>query len=588
MTTTDLYGIEGQVLDGQFRVDRAIGEGGFSVVYRGLHIGLDEPVAIKCLKLQGSLQSSVVDGIVRRFRDESKIHYRLSRGSLHIARTIAAGTTMAPATGALVPYMVLEWLEGYTLAEELRARRMRGEQGRSLSEVIRLLDPVAEAMAFAHAQGVVHRDLNPSNIFVAHAQGTSKLKVLDFGVAKIISDHALSLGPRVATIGQIRMFTPAYAAPEQFHDALGAIGPYTDVYSFAVLVVELLADRAPIEGEHIGEYADHALDPSRRPTPRSMGVAVGDAVEAVLARAVTVDPSQRPRDIGEFWGMLKNAATRDANQSRGVGEIGFPSPPVMAAPSARGAEVSKITAGGLPVLPDPRAPAPPREVTDLVPDTRGSGWRPQGGPAFGSTMGAARAPAAPLDQTREADPGARGGPPRKATLFQGTPAAAAGPAAAGPAAAGGAPAAPRPAHASPLPPPPLATTAASPLPPPPVPGGVATNTAFADTVSPGGPGHSPSPSAQSLHLGDTAPSAVLRAAIGEGKPAKPAVRWYTPSLDSNTPFPATPPSIPTPSTAPPKDEAPAQPRPRRLIVIALALTVALVLAAILANYFAPQ
>ncbi|MET0591185.1 MAG: serine/threonine-protein kinase, partial [Polyangiaceae bacterium] len=245
MTTTDLYGIEGQVLDGQFRVDRAIGEGGFSVVYRGLHIGLDEPVAIKCLKLPGQLQSSVVDGIVRRFRDESKIHYRLSRGSLHIARTIAAGTTMAPATGALVPYMVLEWLEGFTLAEELRARRMRGETGRTLPEVIRLLDPVAEAMAFAHAQGVVHRDLNPSNIFVAHAQGSSKLKVLDFGVAKIISDHALSMGPRVATIGQIRMFTPAYAAPEQFHDALGAIGPYTDVYSFAVLVVELLADRAP-------------------------------------------------------------------------------------------------------------------------------------------------------------------------------------------------------------------------------------------------------------------------------------------------------------------------------------------------------
>ena len=346
----DLYGLVGQVLDGQFRVDRPIGEGGFSVVYAGMHVGLDEPVAIKCLKLQTQLGSAVVEAFIRRFRDESKIHYRLSRGSLHIARTIAAGTTMAPATGALVPYMVLEWLEGYTLSEELRARRQRGEQGRTMPEVLRLLDPVADAMAFAHAQGVVHRDLNPSNIFVAHAHGTSKLKVLDFGVAKVISDHALALGPRAATIGQIRMFTPAYAAPEQFHEALGPIGPQTDVYSFAVLVVELLADRTPIEGEHIGEYADRALDPERRPTPRSMGVAVGDAVEAVIAKAVTVDPSQRPSDVGEFWGMLKNAANRDAQQFRGGGpQPGFPKPPNEAAPSARAMYAPRVTAGKLPV-----------------------------------------------------------------------------------------------------------------------------------------------------------------------------------------------------------------------------------------------
>ena len=514
MTTTDLYGIEGQVLDGQFRVDRAIGEGGFSVVYRGLHIGLDEPVAIKCLKLQAPLQSSVVDGIVRRFRDESKIHYRLSRGSLHIARTIAAGTTMAPATGALVPYMVLEWLEGYTLSEELRARRMRGETGRSLPEVIRLLDPVADAMAFAHAQGVVHRDLNPSNIFVAHSQGTSKLKVLDFGVAKVISDHALSLGPRVATIGQIRMFTPAYAAPEQFHDALGAIGPQTDVYSFAVLVVELLADRAPIEGEHIGEYADRALDPGRRPTPRSMGVHVGDAVEAVLARAVTVDPSQRPRDIGEFWGMLKNAATRDANQSRGVGELGFPSPPVMAAPSARGADLSKVTAGGLPAPAEPRSIAGPTGGSaDLVPDTRGTGWRPQAGDRFANTAGPARPLGGPaLDETMEAQ--GRAGSAAQSDAFSGQPRRFPG-------------VRPNPPH-----------TAASPLPLPPIAGGISSNTAFAATMAtPGSPAPAPTPSPPSLHLGDTAPSAVLRSPLPQAPGAKPAARWYTPSLEGNTPFP---------------------------------------------------
>jgi serine/threonine protein kinase len=336
VATVDVYGLVGHVLDGQFRVDRVIGEGGFSVVYRGHHLGLDEPVAIKCLKIPTQFASSVVEGFVRKFRDESKIHYRLSQGSLHIARTIAAGTSMAPAIGALVPYMVLEWLDGYTLAEELRARSERGEKGRGLEEAIRLLDPVADAMAFAHAQGVVHRDLTPSNIFIVHADGGRKLKVLDFGVAKIISDHALALGPRAATLGQIRMFTPAYAAPEQFDESLGAIATQTDVYSFAVLLVEILADKTPIEGEHIGEYADRALDRARRPTPRAMGITVGDAVEAVITQAVSVDPARRPRDIGEFWGMLKHAAQRDERARTGE-RHGYPTPPLAAAPSARNA-----------------------------------------------------------------------------------------------------------------------------------------------------------------------------------------------------------------------------------------------------------
>ena len=335
----------------------------------------------------------------------------------------------------------------------------------------------------------MHRDLNPSNIFVAHSQGSSKLKVLDFGVAKVISDHALSLGPRVATIGQIRMFTPAYAAPEQFHDVLGAIGPYTDVYSFAVMVVELLADRAPIEGEHIGEYADRALDPGHRPTPRSMGVTVGDAVEAVLARAVTVDPSQRPHDIGEFWGMLKNAATRDANQSRGVGEIGFPQPPVMTAPSARGADLSKVTAGGLPIPPEPMAPAGVMPPPDLVPDTRGSGWRPQAGVAFANTVGPARSPSSPaLDDTRHPEP-ARQGPPRKATrCFRAVRRAAGAPKAAHP-------------SASPLPPPHGVELPTKPL--------------CSDGV-PAGPGPQASPAGSSLHLA-TPHLAVLRAAMPQAR-----------------------------------------------------------------------
>jgi hypothetical protein len=115
---------------------------------------------------------------------------------------------------------------------------------------------------------------------------------------------------------------------------------------------------------------------------------------------------------------------------------------------------------------------------------------------------------------------------------------------------------------------------------------VVSPTAFAATVPTATPKPPHPGSAQSLHLGDTAPSAVLRAAMPDEKPAKPAARWYTPSMDGNTPFPQSAPSVPTPVAI--QSEAPKPPKPRRLIVIALALTVALVLAAVLANYFSPQ
>src|SRR5579864_419165 len=226
----DPFGLVGQVLDGHFRVDRYVGEGGFSVVYRGTHVGLSEPIAIKCLKLPAALGSALVESFVRRFRDESRLHYKLSQGNLHIVRSITSGTMIAPATSALLPYTVLEWLEGRSLAEEFVDRRSRGMRGRSLADVVRMLDSAVDAVAYAHAQGVVHRDLNPGNLFLAQTPAGIRLKVLDFGVAKVLADSALAMGPAARTLGNVRIFTPAYGAPEQFDESLGAIGPWTDVY----------------------------------------------------------------------------------------------------------------------------------------------------------------------------------------------------------------------------------------------------------------------------------------------------------------------------------------------------------------------
>ncbi len=300
MTFSDPFGLVGQVLDGQFRVDRHIGEGGFSVVYQGTHVGLSEPIAIKCLKVPAALGSALVESFIRRFRDESRIHYRLSQGSLHIVRSIASGTTLAPATSALVPYTVLEWLEGRSLADEFHVRREQGWQGRPLKEVVALLDSAMEAIAHAHAQGVVHRDLNPGNFFLAQTPVGTRVKVLDFGVAKVMSDSALAMGPVARTVGNVRMFAPAYGAPEQF-DNPAAVGPWTDVYTIALVLLEAMTDRTVNEGEHIGEFVVKAMD-ARRPTPRALGLEVGDETEKLFAQALSIDPRRRQRDAGELWG----------------------------------------------------------------------------------------------------------------------------------------------------------------------------------------------------------------------------------------------------------------------------------------------
>jgi len=342
----DPFGLVGQVLDGQFRVDRFIGEGGFSVVYAGHHLGLSEPIAIKCMKLPPQLSSQLIETFVQRFRDESRLHYKLSQGNLYIARTMAAGTTVSPVTRALVPYMVLEWLDGHSLASELE----RDPRQRPLSEVVPLFDTAVDALSFAQSQGVVHRDLNPGNFFLTKTASGTKLKVLDFGVAKVLDESRLEIGPRVQTMGKIRIFAPAYGAPEQFDDTLGPIGPATDVYALALVVLEALSGKTVMTGEHLGDFAMAALDPVKRPSPKGVGVVVSPDVESVFARALAVSPRDRWPTVRDFW-----TALRLASRLGGAAEAGRGPETMLLAtmPLDGGAQDDPTTVDVLPEEPSP-------------------------------------------------------------------------------------------------------------------------------------------------------------------------------------------------------------------------------------------
>jgi serine/threonine-protein kinase len=342
----DPFALVGQIIDGQYRIERAVGEGGFSVVYRGMHGGLGEPIAIKCLKLAANLDSDAIESFRRRFRDEGRLQYRLGQGNLDIVRCMTSGTLVSTNTGALVPYLVLEWLEGRSLAADLRARRAQGMRGRPLEEVLAMFEPGALALDYAHKLGVVHRDVKPGNMFLARRGDIVRMKVLDFGLAKVL-DETIGI-TLAATAGDIMMCSPRYAAPEQFSPKVGPIGPWTDVFSLVMVILEALGDQRVRKGDGLVGCMSEALDPRVNLSATSLGLKVPSRVELALARAVATDVRMRQQSVGELWGELKTAmhqrrATSSADSMKAVTMQGM-------APAGRPPSVGPPPASGPPAL----------------------------------------------------------------------------------------------------------------------------------------------------------------------------------------------------------------------------------------------
>ena len=311
---SDPFDLVGDVIDGQFRVEMFAGEGDFSVVYKGYHLGVDAPVAIKCLNLPTTLDPALVEPFVRSFREGSKLHYRLASENLNIAQSLSSGTTLAPRTGQLVPYLVREWLDGRSLTAELSRRRAGTSPGMSLQEAILLLEGAADGLAFAHAQGISHHSVNPSNLFVVTKGERRSMKLLDFGVAKVMNEAALAPVSDRGKASGLRVLMPEYAAPEQLDRTVGALCTATDVYSFALILTEMLLGRPAMSSKEAAPVAH--LDPARRPTPGAFGLSLPKRVEDVLARAVSLDPASRQAELGTLWRELKGAVTSASSPTK--------------------------------------------------------------------------------------------------------------------------------------------------------------------------------------------------------------------------------------------------------------------------------
>ncbi len=307
----DPFDLCGVTIDGKYRVASVIGDGGFGVVYRGVHKGFGELIAIKCLKLPSELDEKGRADFLERLQDEGRLLHRLSKATSGIVQALDVGAFTAP-SGAWVPYLILEWLEGETLAQFLKTRVETSAGGISLDEAIRMLAPAARALAVAHAQKIAHRDVKPANLILTEVGGKRTTKVLDFGIAKVLADNNTFTTALESTGIAPTAFTPRYGAPEQFNKQRGASGPWTDVFALALVLVECVSGKRALEGDDPTQLYIASADPAMRPTLRRRGIDASDEVEAVLRKALEIEPRERYADAALFWDALEAAAGVDS------------------------------------------------------------------------------------------------------------------------------------------------------------------------------------------------------------------------------------------------------------------------------------
>lgn len=298
----DELGLLGSLLDGRYLLEAVAGSGGYGVVYRSRHVRFDSSVAIKVFTRARVALTS--DGSPRGDApQEGRLLFKLAAQHPSFVRVLETGQIAREGKPPLL-YLAMEWLDGFTLKDFLAARE-RSALRLSSHQTFDLFDDLVRALEIAHVQRVAHRDLKPANILLSRQEDRLLPKLLDFGIAKVGCQDPEQL-ENTSTCHS--PYTPAYAAPEQWNRDLGATGPWTDVYSLALVMTEVLAGRA----WHRGTLPEHlrrmVMAPRQRPTPGALGVELDARIDAVFARALAVDPRCRPRTAGAFWEELMAAA----------------------------------------------------------------------------------------------------------------------------------------------------------------------------------------------------------------------------------------------------------------------------------------
>jgi serine/threonine-protein kinase len=308
----------GLVLLGKYRVIGTIGVGGMGVVISAEHLQLHSKVAVKFMLPALVAHASVVKRFVNEARAASRIQ------SEHVARVLDVGSMTGeglPDDG--VPYMVMEYLQGRDLSQLVRSGKRL-----PVHEAVDFVVQASEALAQAHKVGIIHRDIKPANLFLADYEGRKVVKVLDFGISKILDEepNEMNLTKTTTVLG-----SGLYMSPEQMRSAKN-VDFRTDIYSLGVCLYELLAGTQPFTAETFSELVVKVnIDP---PTPlKQYRPDISDEFATALEKAYARKPEDRYQSIQEMVSALGAfAAEGSATAIRQVQGITMAAP----VPGARG------------------------------------------------------------------------------------------------------------------------------------------------------------------------------------------------------------------------------------------------------------
>jgi CheY-like chemotaxis protein len=305
------------ILAGKYRIESKLGSGAFGVVYRATHMALDHPVAVKILQHNVLISDDRSDALAR-FRREGISTCRVNHPNA--VTVIDFGVTDNG-----VAYLVMELLEGKTLAESLK------ESGTfSPSRCLEILAPICSVLEEAHASGVVHRDIKPANIFLHGIRGEEIVKVLDFGIAKLVgsaSDEHATMTMEGSLLG-----TPAYMAPERVSNK--AYDGRADVYSVGVMLFQMLVGHPPFKAQDPVALAVQQMN-ATPPALRDINPDVPPAVEAVVLEALVKDPDLRPTAsllAQRFAAAVAISQSPESHKARTTAGVDDPTNPGFPAP----------------------------------------------------------------------------------------------------------------------------------------------------------------------------------------------------------------------------------------------------------------